>query len=240
MRSVYAALFVMFPMMAQADCVVLLHGLARGQGSWSVMVPALQRAGYSVENAGYPSTDAPIAELLPHVDNAMAACAGRGATHVVTHSMGGILFRAWVAARGQPFDGRVVMLGPPNGGSELVDKLGDFAPFRWVNGPAGLQLGTDADSVPNQLGPYRGALGVIAGSRSVSPVFSALIPGRDDGKVAVEATKIDGMIAHLTVPSTHTFMMMNPVVVGQVLHFLEHERFQPGLTAQDTYKRLSK
>ena len=65
MRAVTLILALTFalPAMARADCVVLLHGLARSPSSRLVMEEALVQAGYDVVNRGYPSTEADIAFL---------------------------------------------------------------------------------------------------------------------------------------------------------------------------------
>lgn len=216
------------PPRPSAGNVVLLHGLARGGASMARVAGALRAAGYRVCTVDYPSRRYPVEELAArHVAPAVAACfpGDAGTVHFVTHSLGGIVVRS--LARGRPpfAIGRVVMLGPPNRGSEAVDALGERWLFRLLNGPAGGQLGTGADDLPARLGPVPFELGVIAGTRSVNGGLSLLIPGPDDGKVAVCRAAVDGMADFVALAASHTFMMWDGDVLRQTIHFLDHGAF---------------
>lgn len=215
------------------DCVVLLHGLARTAASMARLEEALTDAGFAVANIDYPSRKHPVEQLAPMaMEKGIAACRSRRAetVHVVTHSLGGILVRYYLAEHDLaehhlPKLGRVVMLGPPNRGSQVVDKLSALPGFGLWNGPAGFQLGTGQDSLLRQLGPARFVVGVIAGTRSLNPVFSRFLPGPDDGKVALESAKLEGMRDFLALPHTHTFMMRSAEVIRQTIFFLRNGRF---------------
>ena len=199
---------------AAGDCVVLLHGLGRSQWSLKVMQYALERAGYQVWNRGYASRSDTVENLAPVVGDAIEACRAHqpAKIHFVTHSMGGILVRAYFSNHVVPEAGRVVMLAPPNHGSAIAENHRTRAWFRWFTGPAGQQLGTAADSLPNRL--------------PAPPLEVGVIAGRYDGKVSVESTRLAGMKQHLVVYTAHTFIMNSPAVIRQVKAFLKDGAFE--------------
>jgi len=211
------------------DSVILLHGLARSERSMQKLEKALLKHGYFVQNVNYESTRNNVAKLAEQaISPALAACKETGKVNFVTHSLGGILVRQYLQNHPVENLGRVVMLGPPNKGSEVIDKLRDFPGFYFFHGDAGLELGTGATSLPNKLGRANFDLGIIAGTRSVNLFLSSLIPGVDDGKVSVENTKLEGMRDHLEMEVTHPFMMRNDKVIDQVVHYLKTGKFKRG------------
>ena len=214
---------------AERDAVVLLHGLGRSPRSMGRLEKALVDAGYEVYNVGYPSRDFPIEDLAAGLDAAIdGCCRGRDRyVHFVTHSLGGIVLRSYL--KGRPLDnlGRVVMLSPPNSGSELVDLLRLAPVIKDHIGPARGQLGTRADDPPTALGAVDFDLGIIAGDRGVLPPLSWMIPGKDDGVVAVERTRVEGMSDFVVLPHAHSFIMRAADVIDQTCAFLDTGRFDP-------------
>ncbi|MCW8906851.1 MAG: alpha/beta fold hydrolase [Sedimenticola sp.] len=228
-RTLVLLLTLLSPSLATAsECVVLLHGLARSADSMTDLENRLARAGYHVENIDYPSREQAIPKLAEHaVAEGLKRCQAASASPVnfVTHSLGGILVRYYYSHHSPENVGRVVMLGPPNQGSEVVDNLKDVPGFALLNGPAGRQLGTGESDIPRSLGPVNFELGVIAGTRSINLLLSTLLPNPDDGKVSVESARVEGMCGFITLPVTHPFMMKDDEVIRLTLHFLKQGAF---------------
>ncbi len=209
------------------ECVVLIHGLARTSSSMNEMEEFLSANGYRVLNIDYPSRKHSIPELATIVRNkVISGTSGAEKVHFITHSMGGIILRYIQKYTPLPNPGRVVMLSPPNHGSEVVDKLGNFGFFEWINGPAGRELGTGKESICNKLGRADFNPGIITGDRSINWINSLIIPEKDDGKVSVESARLEGMADFLVVHVSHPFIMKDRAVMEQSLHFLRDGYFR--------------
>jgi len=206
------------------EYVILLHGLLRNKGSLKKMQKALEKEGYNVVNHDYPSRKADIKTLaLAEIPKALLSCKNAHTIHFITHSMGGLLVRAYLSKIKIPNLGHVVMLGPPNQGSQIVDKIGHIPGFSLLNGPAGLELSTKG--IVNTFAPIDFSLGVIAGTKSFDFIGAMMLPSPNDGKVSVESTKIQGMKDHLILAVTHTFMMQNKEVIKKTISFLKRGSF---------------
>ena len=207
--------------------VLLLHGLVRSSGSLAKLERAIAAKGFETLNFTYPSRRFPLEQLADIVFQSAAGFIERndGPLHIVTHSMGGLVARALIAQHRPACLGRVVMLGPPNQGSEIADLLDGTRLYRWAFGPAGAQLTTRRNAHPS---PVDFALGVIAADRPFDPLSWLIIPGPNDGKVAVARTRIDGMADHVTLHATHTLMVRNKAVIRETIHFLRHGCFVSG------------
>lgn len=212
-----------------SEGVVFLHGISRSFRSLIKLQQAVDKAGFATRNIGYPSREKPLSVLVDDIHPAIAPFteANDGCTHFVCHSMGGLLARAYIARYRPARLGRVIMLGTPNGGSEIADRLKGRLLYRLYFGPAGQQLVTSRDAATEALlPPVDYPVGVIAGNRSLDPVASRfMLPGVDDGRVTVERTKLDGMADHVVIPASHAFMMKHRAAIAQTIAFLKDGRF---------------
>jgi pimeloyl-ACP methyl ester carboxylesterase len=211
------------------DGVVLLHGIGRSSASMRLMRRTAEVAGFATLNIDYPSRRSTLEDLAEAIHPEVADFAGRlaGSVHFLTHSMGGLLVRVYLARHRPARLGRVVMLAPPNRGSEIADLLVGFAPYGAWFGPAGRQLVTaQGEALLAALGTVNYPLGVIAGDWTIDPVSWLLIPGPNDGKVAVERTRIEGVTDHIVLHTTHTTILLNAEVARQAIAFLKTGRFK--------------
>ncbi len=210
--------------------VVLLHGIAGRSLMLRPLEKRLQRAGFATLNLDYESRKKPLEFLADDIRPAIADFTARidGPIHFVTHSMGGLLARVAIAKHRPARLGRVVMLGTPNGGSELADRLQNVGLYRAYFGPAGLQLVTTKDVTLASLPPADYEIGVIAGNRFLDPIAGLfLLPWPNDGRVSVESCKLAGMTDHTTIKASHMGLLVHPTSFRQTIAFLRTGQFEP-------------
>lgn len=200
--------------------VVLLHGLWRGWRAMEPLARALGRKGFSTLNVPYPSTRMPIPTLVEFVRREIGQIAGEEPVHFVTHSLGCIVARALIAGSPELKTGRIVMLAPPNGGSEIVDWSRRHPVIRRILGPAGRSLGSEGfpKSLPGL--PVGCETAVIMGRQASIPFFRHLLDKENDGIVSVSRGRIPGLRGFSVVDAGHTFIQIHPEAVRLSVGFL--------------------
>lgn len=193
------------------------------------MQTAIEAAGLTALNLDYASRrralDALAEDIHPSIQRFADGVAG--SVHFVCHSMGGLLARVYIARHRPPRLGRVVMIGTPNSGSEIADRLKNFGPYCAFFGPAGQQLGTQRDAAIEALfPPVDYPVGIIAGNRSIYPIASAFLPKPHDGRVSVANTALDGMTGHIVIGASHPWLVRNRVAIEQTIAFVRTGSFR--------------
>ena len=218
----------------KGDFVVILHGIARSNKHMKKLAAYLEENGFEAINLNYPSTKYSIEDLMEIINKEIETKATENKPiHFVGYSMGALMVRALINKYNYKNLGRVVQLAPPNGGSEVADFIKNFWFYKKFYGPAGQQLITDQSVVKNIFGDVNYELGIIAGNFSIDPISSMIISRANakenikgnDGKVAVEKTKLEGMKDHIVVSASHTFFPSNKEVLRQTLYFLKNGSF---------------
>ena len=207
------------------DMVVLLHGLGRNETAMWWLADRLEDGGYEVHRIGYNSIKTTPDEMIETVTQEINECCGEDSrtVHFVGHSLGGLLIRAYLESNRPRKLGNTVLLGTPNNGSAVADRVKDHPLVEYLL-PVATELGTDPDSLPNRLPPPDYPVGIIAGVVE-SELRQHFLPGPSDGVVPVESTKLEGMTDFIEIESWHSMMRYDSEVAEQTLHFLEHQRF---------------
>ena len=216
---------------AGPERVVLFHGLGRTRLAMILLEGELRAAGYETYAIGYSSMTLSPEEILADVSAKVTNCCGNDdrPLHFVGHSLGGLMVRALLAAQRPDALGRVVLLGAPNGGSELADADRHGAlttPFLENAGPSARALGTGPQDFAAQLPAPDYEVGVIAGTRG-TPLGDQWLPKPNDGLVSVESAKLQGMTDFRVYPVSHWRLRSDPDVAAEVVHFLREGRFLP-------------
>ncbi|MEA3470545.1 MAG: alpha/beta hydrolase [Thermodesulfobacteriota bacterium] len=210
----------------QDEWVILLHGIMRSPRSMNSIEHNLENRGYRVTNFGYPSTEESIETIAALLNKELTSIPDEGkSVNFVTHSMGSIVVRYFLANYQVKNLGRVVMIAPPNRGSIIVSYLKNWPPYRWFFGEAGQELARAPDSLPNILPVPPCEFGIIAGGVGNSFGFNPLIPGDDDGTVGVDETRLPDASDFIQIKGQHSTLLMQMSVIDNVIAFLEEGKF---------------
>jgi pimeloyl-ACP methyl ester carboxylesterase len=231
------------PQSGDARCpgVVLLHGIARTSASMKSLERALRASGFATLNIDYASRRKPITAFADDIHPEVARFAERDAPlHFVAHSMGGLVTRTYIAKYRPDRLAGVVMLGTPNGGSEVADLISRYRLYSAFYGPAGLELTTTSTPRPDALPPVDYPVGVIAGNRFIDPVAGLFVlPKPNDGRVSVQSTMVAGMADHIVVKASHTGLPRHAAAIEQTIAFLRDGRFRPSESQEAASLRRS-
>lgn len=215
------------------DYVILLHALAKTDKSMQKIASELGEEGYVVINLSYPSRKHTIEELseLYLAKAVQKLCIDKKKRiHFVGYSLGCIIIRKYLQDYLRLNLGRVVMIAPPNHGSEIVEFMmkGPLkALYKWWFGPAGQQLGASKNSYINKglEKSVKYELGIIAGDCCINPIVPFIIKKTNDGRVSIKSTKLKGMKDHIVIHSPHCFVASNDETIKQVAYFLRNGQF---------------
>lgn len=209
--------------------VILLHGLGEGRDSMRPLAEHLRpRLDASVMSFGYASVRADIDAHARALATVVAGLPDADSLQFVGHSLGNLVVRRWMALADAADLARtrgVVMLGPPNQGSDLARMVARVWPLAEQANGAARDLVLDWPRVAPTLALPTCPFGIVAGGCGDDDGFSPLLSGDDDAVVRVEETRLPGATDFLLLPVRHAAMMRHEAVQRATVEFLRHERF---------------
>jgi len=206
--------------------VLLVHGIGRGPATFAELPDKLRRAGFEARAISYPSTRGSIEDHALQLERLLDRMEGVDEVSFVTHSMGGLVVRRLLTREGawksRVLPRRLVMIAPPNQGSVIAKVLQPLPLYKLIYGVAGQQLiPTEVATLPLPGIPF----GIIAGGRQNSVGYNPLLPGDDDGTLAVAETRLTGAIDFMVLPGLHGFIARSEKIEQPIENFLETGRF---------------
>ena len=208
------------------EIVVMVHGLIRRGMNMYHLGRKINKAGYAVYVYDYATTIKGIAahgrDFRAYLEK-IARENPDSPINIVTHSMGGIITREALAAIASTSQRdadalplsrfkRVVMLAPPNHGSDAARRAVKLLPFtRRLIKPLP-ELSSHPDAYIHQVPvPQNVEIGIIA--------------GRFDFEVSRKYTFLYGAVDHTVINSDHSFIMYMPKAAALCIKFLKDGRF---------------
>ncbi len=195
------------------ELVVLVHGIASTRWIMLPLAWRLRRKGFAVRLLGYYSLTGSNRRFGRWLTKNLRRIEAKGAwprIHVVAHSMGSIVTRCALQEELPESLGRVVMLGPPNGGSHMATFLTPL--YGWISKPL-VELSDKPDSFVNQLPP------------APEQVDIGVIAARRDNVIDLDRTHLAGQRDHRVVNTWHTGVLWRRETADYTAKFLREGQF---------------
>ncbi|WP_420548135.1 esterase/lipase family protein [Curvivirga sp.] len=206
--------------------VIFVHGILRSAGSFSFLEENLRQAGYETTAISYASTRLTIEEHAENLNILLDQLENVETVSFVSHSMGGLVLRQALGRRDLDQDlfdiSNVVMIAPPNQGSQIADELKESLFYQLVYGVSGQQLTSDiAPNFPSLNIP----VGIIAGVSSGDEGYNLFVTGNDDMVVSLKETHLEGADDFLKIKGLHSTLLYQEATASAVKQFLENTKF---------------
>lgn len=209
--------------------VIMLHGLMRTCGSMKALSDHLAANGMPDSiRFSYASTRGSIGDHASALRELLEDLPPDDTFSFVGHSMGNIVVRHTIGDLQTDGDPKqilprcqsMVMLGPPNQGAMIAERLAPTKVFGWVTGKGGLELGAQWEKLEPKLAVPPFPFHIIAGDIT-TPVANPLVDGEGDFVVSLEEAKLDGSASFNTVPVLHSFLMDNDAAMQKTTELLQ-------------------
>lgn len=200
--------------------VVLVHGLWYGPISMGLLAVRLEGMGLTCHRFGYPTLRRSVqanAQALYRFARELKS----GQLDFVGHSLGGLVILHMFERFADLPPGRVILLGSPVRGSQVVSRMVENKAARPLIGQArsGLQRGFSNAPPGRETGVIAGTSGVGLG-RVIKHLEKP-----HDGTIAVSETRLDDAADKLELPVSHTGLVLARPVAEAIATFLRHGQF---------------
>jgi len=213
--------------MSSINTVICIHGIWSHSVAMTMIKRRLEKEyGMNVLSFNYPSVrgtlDENAAALAQFIHEQEL-----DATHIVGHSLGGVIALRMFANDTESVPGRVVCIGSPLTGSRAADFLStqEWAePFLGHSITAGV-IHEAANDWASHVCHHR-EVGVIAGTVPVGiGRLLTRFDGDNDGSVAVSETQLEGAKDHICMRVSHKGLLVSSDVIDQVAAFFKRGEF---------------
>jgi len=208
--------------MTAAEPVIIVHGLWMHGLVMGWMARRIRYCGFDVHSFSYPSMRLTLHE---NAERLAQYCGQQGTprVHIVAHSMGGLVALKMLEMTRHVQCGRLVLAGTPYTGSYAATRLARLSGGKTLLGKSIAEwLSTARPSISGAED-----VGVIAGTRGigVGRLVAPDLPQPNDGVVTLAETQIPGVTQRITLPVSHSEMLVSRAVARQCCAFLRNGRF---------------